>query len=150
MVSLALVAGCSGDDTEAPSIDVPDDTTTSTTPTFTSDPDSPFCNLLRDVDVAEVLGDVDGDPAAVGAAFQQLVDVLLDATERAPEEIRSDVALVAEGMTSLDAALAAVGYDFDALAAGGNADAVLAAVNDPAFADAGVRLSAYRTQVCRL
>jgi hypothetical protein len=60
------------------------------------------------------------------------------------------VALVAEGMTSLAAALAAVGYDFDALAAGGNADAVLAAVNDPAFADAGVRLSAYRTQVCQL
>jgi hypothetical protein len=58
--------------------------------------------------------------------------------------------LVADGMDALDAALAAVGYDFDALATSDAADAVVAAVNDPAFADAGVRLAAYRAQVCRL
>jgi hypothetical protein len=53
-------------------------------------------------------------------------------------------------MDSLDDALAAVGYDYDALAASGAADEVLTAVNDPAFADAGARLAAYRSQVCGL
>jgi hypothetical protein len=102
------------------------------------------------MDLAAVLGDAEADPTALGAAFQQIVDVLVEAAELAPEEIAADVAFVAEGMTSLDAALAAVGYDFDALAASGDAEEVLAAVNDPAFAEAGTRLSAYRTQVCQL
>jgi hypothetical protein len=102
------------------------------------------------MDLAAVLGDVGADPAALGAAFQQIVDVLVEAAELAPEEIAADVAFVAEGMTSLDAALAAVGYDFDGLAASGDAEEVLDAVNDPAFAEAGTRLSAYRTQVCDL
>jgi hypothetical protein len=148
---VTLLAACSDDGETA---DEAPDTTTSitstTTPTFTGEADSPFCNLLRDLDVAAVLGDTEEDPAAVGAAFQQIVDVLVDAAELAPEEITADVALVAEGMSSLDAALAAVGYDFDALAASGDAEDVLAAVNDPAFAEAGTRLSAYRTQVCGL
>lgn len=60
------------------------------------------------------------------------------------------MALVAEGMEALDATLAEVGYDFDALAASGAAAEVTAAVNDPAFTVAGDRLNAYRTQVCRL
>lgn len=90
------------------------------------------------------------DPEQLGRAFQRMVDLLVQAAELAPSEIQADVALVADGMVSLDAALAEVGYDFDALAAGGSSDEVIEAVNDPAFTDAGVRLSAYRTQVCRL
>lgn len=97
-----------------------------------------------------MLGGVEGEPAAVGSAFQQLVDLLVQAAELAPAEIRADVALVADGMVSLDGVLAAVGYDFDALAASPASGEVIEAVNDPAFADAGVRLSAYRTQACGL
>jgi len=127
-----------------------DDATTTSAPTFTGDADSLFCNLLGDVDLATVLSGVEGDPTAVASSFQQLVDLLVRAAELAPDAVRADVALVADGMVSLDSALAAVGYDFDVLAASRSSGAVIEAVNDPAFADAGVRLAAYRTQVCNL
>ncbi len=97
-----------------------------------------------------MLGGAEDDPAALGEAFQRLVDLLVETAELAPDEIAPDVALVANGMTSLDAALAEVGYDFDALAASGAGEEILEAVNDPAFADAGARLAAYRSQVCEL
>ena len=76
--------------------------------------------------------------------------MLADASETAPPDIVEDVALVAGGVAALDEALAAVGYDFEALAASEAGDEVMAAANDPAFADAGARLAAYRTQVCEL
>lgn len=150
--SLVLLTACSDDEpaaeTTTTTVAV---TTTVATPTFTGDRDSPFCTVLRDVDITAVLAGAGGeDPAAVGEAVRQLVDLLVQVTELAPEEIAADVALVAGGMTSLDAALAEVGYDFDALAASGSGDEVLEAVNAPAFADAGVRLAAYRGQVCEL
>ncbi len=151
---VGLLASCSDDE---PPDDASSTTTTeaaattiTTVPTFSGDADSPFCNLLDDVDLAAVLGGVEGEPEAVASAFQQLADVLVQAAELAPAEIRADVALVADGMVSLDAALAAVGYDFDVLAAGPSSRDVVEAVNDPAFADAGVRLGAYRSQVCGL
>ncbi len=94
---------------------------------------------------------VDGDdPAAVGAAFRQLVDVLVQAAELAREEIAADVGLVAGGMNSLAAALAEFDYDFDALAASGSGGEVLEAINAPVFTEAGARLGAYRGQVCDL
>ncbi len=152
MVVAGLLASCSDDEPADDAATTAADTTTTTTtaPTFTGNAGSPFCNLLDDVDLATVLGGVDGEPAAVASAFQQLVDLLVQAAELAPDEIRADVALVADGMVSLDAALAAVDYDFDALAASPSSGEVIEAVNDPAFADAGVRLSAYRTQACQL
>lgn len=64
--------------------------------------------------------------------------------------MRADAALVADGVEALDGALAAVAYDFDALAASAASAEVIAAVNDPAFSTAGDRLGAYRTQVCHL
>lgn len=119
-------------------------------PSFTGDEGSPFCALLADVDLAGALTGSSADPDAVGRVVQGLADVLVEAAELAPGDIAADVALVADGMVSLDGALAEVGYDFDALAASGSGDEVLAAVNDPAFAAAGTRLAAYRAQVCRL
>ncbi len=150
---IGLLGSCSGD--PEPSGAGPSTTTTAagpitTAPSFTGDADSPFCALLDDVDVATVLGGVNGTPDAVASAFQQLVDLLVQTAELAPSDIQADVALVAGGMVSLDAALATVDYDFDALAASPSSGEVLEAINDPAFADAGARLAAYRTQVCNL
>ncbi len=125
-------------------------TTTTSAPTFTGDAQSAFCTLLRGVDTSTVLGGDPGDPTAVEAAFHRLVGLLRDAHTLAPPEIAADLSLVSEGIAALDSALAAVGYDFDALAASGQSAAVVKAVNDPAFAEAGNRLSAYRTQVCQL
>jgi hypothetical protein len=86
----------------------------------------------------------------VEAAFGRLVTVLRALEAVAPDEVRADAQLVAGGIAALDAALAEVGYDFDALAASAARDEVLAAVNDPAFTEAGDRLGAYRAQVCQL
>lgn len=159
LAALLLVAGCSDGDDEAASTTSQDAGTTaersdssSTTapPEYTGDPDSAFCTLLRETDPGTVLAGDAGDPASVEAAFGRLVDVLARATEAAPPEIADDVALVAAGIGALDGALAAVGYDFDAMATSGAAEEISTAVNDPAFVDAGARLSAYRTQVCGL
>lgn len=152
-----MLAACSGGDDEDAATTTTSESTTSTSsttttepPTFTGDPGSPFCALLRDVDTDAALAGDPNDPTAVGAAFQRLVSILRDASALAPPEIRDDITLVKDGIESLDAALAAVAYDFDALAASGAGPEVSAAVNDPAFADAGARLTAYRTQVCGL
>jgi hypothetical protein len=149
-----MVAACSSggpaDSTTTTAARSRPSTTTSSTPTFTGDAQSAFCTLLRGVDTSTVLGGDPGDPTAVEAAFHRLVGLLRDAHALAPPEIAADLALVSGGIAALDGALGAVGYDFDALAASGDSAAVVRAVNDPAFAQAGTRLSAYRTQVCQL
>jgi hypothetical protein len=159
VLTVSLLAACSTGDDEgssattrrpASSTTMEPATTTTAPPQYTGDPTSAFCTFLRDTDPTGILDGDPGDPASVQAAFGRLVAVLTDATEVAPEEIAADVALVAGGIEALDAALAAVGYDVDALAASSEAAQVTAAVNDPIFTDAGARLSAYRTQVCQL
>lgn len=145
-----LGAACStGDDEGSPTTTTARASTT-TAPTFTGDPGSPFCELLRGVDASVVPSGDLADPAAVEVTFRELVQVLHDALAVAPPEIEGDLVLVSQGIDALDASLAQVGYDFDVLAASGEADTITEAVNDPAFADAGARLNAYRTQVCRL
>lgn len=153
---VALAACSTGDDegaattTTSTSLAPLPSTPTTPVPDYEGDPDSPFCTLLRDIDPSAILSGDGDDPAAVRDAIGRLVAVLADAAEAAPPEIVEDVALVGGGVAALDEALAAVDYDFDALAAAGDAEEVAAAMNDPAFADAGVRLGAYRSQVCQL
>ena len=149
-----MLAACSnGDDgTAALTATSLAETTTSTAdiPDFTGDPDSPFCSRLREIDPSAVLAGAPGDPADVEVGFRELVRTLRDLRALAPPEVKADAALVADGIEALDAALEAVGYDFDALATSSAAAEVTAAVNDPAFTTAGDRLTAYRTQVCQL
>src|SRR3546814_3638386 len=97
-------------------------TPTTPVPDYEGDPDSPFCTLLRDIDPSAILSGDGDDPAAVRDAIGRLVAVLADAAEAAPPEIVEDVALVGGGVAALDEALAAVDYDFDALAAAGDAE----------------------------
>ena len=139
----ALVA-CSGDDSDAaPSSTAPAEVTTAV-PTFTGDPDSEFCTLLRQVDLGTLTAE-GGEDGSIEGAFAQLIDLFLDAEEVAPPEIRPDLAFLGQGIFLLDQSLFAVGYDFDQLP-----DDVVRAVNDPAFTEAGDRITAYRTQVCEL
>jgi hypothetical protein len=117
---------------------------TTEVPAFTGDADSDFCRLLSDVDLRTLTGE-DGEASSVQAAFAELIDLFVDAELVAPPEIKPDMTLLGEGIFLLDQSLFDVGYDFDRLP-----DDVVRAVNDPAFADAGARLAAYRTQVCGL
>jgi hypothetical protein len=70
--------------------------------------------------------------------------------ELAPDEVEVAAVTIAEGISALNAVLAEVGYDFDALAASPQAEEVVAAQNDPVFRVAGDRLEAYKAQVCKL
>jgi hypothetical protein len=153
---LSASAACrDGDESAATttttSTTAPVEATTTTEPLhFTGDPASPFCTKLREVDLDSLVGGDPGDPAAVEQAFGRLVGALRDIEALAPPEIQADATLVADGIAALDATLAAVGYDFDALAASGAGGAISSLVNDPGFTVAGERLGAYRSQVCGL
>ncbi len=157
-VAVALLAACSSDGSDAadpassstPSSTAAPGSTTTEPLVFTGDEGSPFCEQLRSVDPSSLVPGDPTDPTALEAGFRRLVGILRDIQALAPPEIEADAQVVAEGIAGLDAALDAVGYDFDALAASSAAAEVTAAVNDPIFTTAGARLSAYRHQVCRL
>jgi hypothetical protein len=156
VVSAGLLAGCSSGGADAASATTTstaepgDGTTTTTPPAFEGDAGSPFCEVLRNADPSTVPEADPTDPAAVESSFAQVIGMLHDALAVAPPEIEPDLTLVTQGMEQLDATLAQVSYDFEALAASGKAAELSTAVNDPAFAAAGARLSAYRGQVCGL
>lgn len=153
---MGLVACSGGGDEPAAGTSTSDTTSASATapprdvPTFTGSADSAFCTLLRGADTSSVLAGNPGDPAQVKAGFQRLVGLLRDAHAVAPPDIERDLALVSAGFETLDASLAAAGYDYEALVASGESSKITEAVNDPAFTAAGARLSAYRSQVCKL
>jgi hypothetical protein len=86
----------------------------------------------------------------IEAAYTHLLGVLRRSAEAAPPELQQDAGLLYEGISALDDALRAVGYDYDALASSPEGPSVSAAVNDPAFTVAGDRIQAYKHQVCKL
>ena len=129
---------------------VPSSSTTSTTVHFTGNAASSFCTLLRDLNTQDVLKGGSSTPTSAAVAFAKLRQVLTDTAAQAPPELATDISLLAAGIAALDDALRAVGYSYDALASSPNALAVSAAVNDPAFATAGTRITAYKAQVCHL
>jgi hypothetical protein len=124
---------------------------TATTLHFTGDAHSSFCTRLRDLNTQDVLtGDKGGSPASVEAGFARLRQVLTDTAAAAPDDLRRDITAIAAGIAALDDALRSVGYSYDALSHAPNALDVSAAVNDPAFGEAGARITAYKAQVCHL
>ena len=153
LVSAALVvAACSDDDDGDASRDEPTPSSSSSTSlVFTGDPGSPFCTLLRELEVGGVLDDQAATAAEVEAGFTTLLEVLGRVAEQAPPELAEDTALVLAGVAALDDALRAVGYSDEALAAEpALAVEVSRAANDPAFAVANQRIEAYKAQVCGL
>ena len=148
---VAALVGCSDDDDGAAGDRSDASSTTSTTVRFTGDPASPFCTVLREVELDGALGRPASSPAEVEAAFGTVLEALARVTEQAPPELAEDTALVLTGMVALDDALRAVGYSYDALAAEpALAVEVSRAANDPAFAVANARIEAYKDQVCGL
>jgi hypothetical protein len=147
-VVLLVAAGCSGDDDHAASSST---SATTTSVTFTGDPQSPFCGVLREVELQGVLDGAAASAADVEAAFAAVLEALGRVVEHSPPELAEATALVLSGMAALDGALRAVGYSYDALAAEPElAVEVSQAANDPAFAVASARIEAYKQQVCGL
>lgn len=146
---VAALGACSDDD--GPDRSAPSSTTT-VTYTFTGDPQSPFCQLVRTNATATTV-DVSAPgktPAELDAGFRELLAQLQHAADVAPPELREDAALVAVGMGAYVDALRAAGFDNDALSRSDQGIEVAAAINDPSFQVAGDRIEAYKQQVCGL
>lgn len=150
-VAAALLAtACSGDDGAGRAKGDDDGSTTTVTYRFTGPAESPFCAVLKDVGLDTTLNEPSDTPKEMEAAYTHLLEQLQRASDAAPEELQADTALLVTGITELDDALRAVGYDYDALSASPQGPEVVAAVNDPQFGVAGDRIQAYKHQVCKL
>ncbi len=153
LAAIAALAGCSGatDDPEAvastTTAAVVAPTETTAPPTFTGDGSSAFCLALADADDRPVL-----DPFEAGLEARE-VELRLRAlvvragqlSDAAPPELAADVSSLAAGLAAVDETLAAHEYDFGAA---GAADADLSFLDAAEFVDVGVRIAAYRAQVC--
>jgi hypothetical protein len=148
--AVLLVAACSGDDGTAGPKDGDGEPTTTVTYRFSGSAASPFCAVLKDAALDTTLDAPSETPEEMEAAYTHLLDQLERADAAAPRELQADTALLVTGITELDEALRAVGYDYDALSASPQGPAVVAAVNDPQFGVAGDRIQAYKHQVCKL
>ncbi len=149
LVAMALLA-CSDDTTPAPpsataSSSIVESTTSTAAPQFSGDPDSAFCAAV--LDDRPVLDPFESglDAREVELRLRALVVRADQLAAVAPPDLTDDVAMLADGLTALDEALDAHGYDFGAA---GAADADLSFLDSPEFTDVGVRVAAYRDQVC--
>jgi hypothetical protein len=150
LAAVLLATACSGDDASQAKEPPGRGSTTTVTYTFTGPAESPFCAVLEDVGLDTTLDRPSDTPTEMEAAYTHLLQQLQRADDAAPAELQADTALLVTGITELDDALRAVGYDYDALSSSPQGPAVVAAVNDPQFGVAGDRIQAYKHQVCKL
>ncbi len=164
------LAACGGDDsgssasdegsdsTEAPaaSSDAPDssaggDESAATTgaPDFSGDGGGEFCSQAQGFD--EVFGDEafqSNDPADLEDQFNASQEASAQLEESAPDEIKADVAILADAIGGLIEVFAAADYDFTQLASDPEAIAQLEAFSSAEITDASTRVEAYLTEVC--
>jgi hypothetical protein len=127
--------------------DITGDTATETTqdaPRYTGDAGSDWCVAARDVETASsALDDADfADPAAVKAAFEDMIPRMESAVKFAPPELRSDVERSLESIKLLQEALIDVDYDFL------NADLSVLDDLDASTQTANDNIDLYNEQVC--
>lgn len=152
LVAVALVvgAGCSDDGGDGP-LDggsvVPE---TTVAPSFTGDADSAFCEVTRSF-ATEPGPDPFApglDPVDVQIQMRNAVLRLEQLVDAAPAEIEDDLTVLLGGLLTLENALRE--YDFDLTLAVASGVDIGDLNTDPAFRDAGTRVSAYQAQVCDL
>ena len=135
-------------DTTIPDTTIPDTTTPGpapdSTPTYTGDAGSEWCVAARDVEQASIAFDeVDfADPAAVRAAFEDMIPRMESALKFAPPELRTDVEQSLDSLKLLQEALIDVDYDFL------NADLSVLDELDASTQAANDNIDAYNEQVC--
>lgn len=149
---MLALASCSSFEDAAPaptvtstSSTVPTETTAP--PTYTGDPDSDFCELIRQAADRPVLDPFQPglEPTEVQLRFRALRNRFREFAEVAPAELADDLDRTVDALADLEQVLADGGWDFDRLAEG---DVDLSMFDAPVFADVSARLSAYRDQVC--
>jgi hypothetical protein len=153
MVAVLALAGvaCGGDDDG----DAPDGASaTSDNATATSDDSNgedsgddagsgggEWCDLARDLESNTVFDDIDvDDPDSVENAYRESIDILDNAVDSAPDEIKADVETVLASTEKLVDALEDVDFDFAALD-----ESVL---GDLETVDASDRIEEYGVRVC--
>lgn len=151
-MSVVLVAtACTGDGDATPQPTVTSTSSTVATattpvPEFTGDPDSAFCQLVREAEDRPVLDPFEPGqaPRDVQVRFLALRNRFAEFRAVAPAELVADLDQVLDALDELEAVLAAADWDFTAVPEGTD----LSVFDDPAFTDVGARLSAYQEQVC--
>ena len=132
--------------TEEPPLDddAADDESIADEATFVGDPNSDWCVAARDLDVrSDALDDLDfTDPAAIEAAFTEMITLYEGAVGLAPPELEDAVELSFSEILEFEAALKTAGYDIL------NAD--LSALEDAGDAAqaANDEIDLYNEQVC--
>lgn len=108
--SLALFAACGDDDSASDETTASDDTTA--TDDSTSAQAEGFCGLAEQLDEMEEVEENFGDPQALETAMTEMSAAVDEAVAEAPDEIASDMELLAGAFKNLGDELAKVDYNF--------------------------------------
>jgi hypothetical protein len=155
LVALVLT-GCGGDNSSSTAASSPTTAASNanaTTPSFTGSGSSDFCNFAKDLESSDIANSLTGDSTNVKDDLAKVRAALAQAKAKAPDEIKADVATVADAFQKYDDLLAKYGYDTQKLtdAAQKNPQVLAqatAVLDDSKFAAASERVSAYAQQVC--
>lgn len=154
LAAALLVAACDGGEGGPPDRDRAETTSSTTSrpassvPRFTGDPDSDFCRLIRTAGERPVLDPFDPElpPREVELRYRALENRFGEYAAVAPPELEGVLDDLVDALAALGEILDDHQYDFAALAASGEDITVFDA---PEFVDAGTRIAAYQSQVCR-
>jgi hypothetical protein len=173
-VSVALLAGCGGDNSSSVATSATTKGATATTaassattsgsgqnasattaPTFSGNANSDFCNFAKQISTSDLADSLSENSGDMKATFDKLQQTLQQAYDKAPSEIKNDLATVQSTFKSYAAFLAQYNYDFQKIAQAAAEDpSVLqkaqGALDDQKFTDATTRIDAYAQQVCGL
>ncbi len=139
----------SSEDDSASDDDAPLDDTEGSGNDFSGSGSGDLCEFAQEIEAA--MGDEflsSTDPDVVDEQYNELNDILGEAVDRAPDEIRPDLEIVADGLRSFIDVLAEYDYDFVALAEDPEALEALSSLEGPEFDEASLRVEEYFTEVC--
>jgi hypothetical protein len=174
-VSVAVLAGCGGDNSSTVATAPPatnassgsattggsgattsgsnQNSSVTTTPTFSGNANSEFCNFAKQISSSDLANSLSENSGDLKATFDKLQQTLQQAYDKAPGEIKNDLATVQSTFKSYADFLAQYNYDFQKIAQAAAEDpSVLqkaqSALDDQKFTDATSRIDAYAQQVC--
>lgn len=141
VVGLVALSACSGgDDQEQAS---PSSTSSLAEDGRPGESTNPFCAPADALGAEGLISPTDPDPAKLQEQFTRAREAVEQARAEAPEEVRADVALLADGYEEFYRALEAADFDITHLSLSD-----LTVLDSPEMEAASLRLDAYRAQNC--